>query len=414
MHVVLFHSSAISRHIFLQMQSFELLRLDLFVCPSFTRSPAGLRCDQEEMQANSSISLTNSTTKMSAADTHATCHHHKRRRRRVSHQTPPKAAHTAISLFLLLSALCGTAPNHDPRHRRGSLLFVKADDDILAELLREEAEQDDGHHPAGGSADAGEDYGESKYDRPPPDFNAGGSSKMGGMGGNKRTNMPGGGGGSGSASGGGPVPDLEEQLRQKQEEAAKAAATRAEEEAARIAEEHRVRREAEFEAEVKRMDAEQRKRALKQKKADAKVVSRILRAANAKPEPDHYAVLGLRNFELHVGPWHLFHISTRDVKKAYRNLSRRVHPDKNRDGRAEQAFHALEASAAVLSDGEQRRGYDRRVEARRKKRNQRITGTTIDVLDSTRRNVVRVFGTARRVLGPFSVPVFVLGGLALP
>ena len=287
---------------------------------------------------------------------------------------------------------------------------MRADDDILAELLREEAEQDDEYH-AGGSADG---YEESKYDRPPPaDMNAGGSSKMGGMGGNKRTNMPGG-GGSGSSSGGGPVPDLEEQLRQKQEEAAKAAAARAEEEAARIAEEHRVQREAEFEAEVKRMDAEQRKKALKQKKADARVVNRILRAANAKPEPDHYAVLGLRNFELHVGPWHLFHISTRDVKKAYRNLSRRVHPDKNRDGRAEQAFHALEASAAVLSDGEQRRGYDRRVEARRKKRNKRITGTTIDVLDSARRNVVRVFGTARRVLGPFSVPVFVLGGLALP
>lgn len=117
---------------------------------------------------------------------------------------------------------------------------------------------------------------------------------------------------------------------------------------------------------------------------------------------------------MQIGPWHLFHISTRDVKKVYRNLSRWCHPDKNCDGRAEQAFHALEASAAVLSDGEQRRGYDRRVAARKKKRNKRITGTTIDVLDSTRRNVVRVFGTARRVLGPFSVPVFVLGGLALP
>ena len=297
---------------------------------------------------------------------------------------------------------------------------MRADDDILAELLREEAEQDDEYQAGGGDGvgGAGDEYGESKYDRPPPDMNAGGSSKMGGMGGmggNKRTKMPGsGGGGSSSSSGGGPVPDLEEQLRQKQEEAAKAAAAQAEEEEARIAEEHRLKREAEFEAEVKRMDAEQRKKALKQKKADAKVVNSILRAANAKPEPDHYAVLGLRNFEMHIGPWHLFHISTRDVKKAYRNLSRRCHPDKNRDGRAEQAFHALEASAAVLSDGDQRRGYDRRVEARRKKRNKRITGTTIDVLDSTRRNVVRVFGTARRVLGPFSVPVFVLGGLALP
>ena len=282
----------------------------------------------------------------------------------------------------------------------------------MAELLREEADQYGEYH-AGGGDGAGDAFGESKYDRPPPDMNAGGSSRMGGMGGmggNQRTKMPGG----GSNAGGGPAPDLEEQLRQKQEEAAKAAAAQAEEEEARIAEQHRLKREADFEAEVKRMDAEQRKKALKQKKADAKVVNRILRAANAKPEPDHYAVLGLRNWEVHIGPWHLFHISTRDVKKAYRNLSRRCHPDKNRDGRAEQAFHALEASAAVLSDGDQRRGYDRRVEARKKKRNKRITGTTIDVLDSTRRNVVRVFGTAKRVLGPFSVPVFVLWGLALP
>jgi len=307
---------------------------------------------------------------------------------------------TSATLLLILVAVC-TLPNCYTRNHFGSI-FVRADDDILAELLREEAEQDDEHH----GADTSDEDGESKYDRPPPDMNAGGS-KMGGMGGNKRTKMPGG-------EGGNPVPDLEEQLRQKQEEAAKVAAAQAEEEAARIAEQHRLQREAEFEAEVKRMDAEQRKKALKQKKIDARIVNRILRAANANPEPNHYAVLGLRNLELHIGPWHLFHITTKDVKKAYRNGSRRVHPDKNRDGRAEQAFHALEASAAVLSDAEQRRGYDRRIEARRKKRNKRITGTTFGVLDSTRRNTVRVLGTAKRVLGPFSVPVFVLGTLALP
>ena len=305
---------------------------------------------------------------------------------------------TSVALLLMLAAVC-TLPNCCMH------VFVRADDDILAELLREEAEQDDEYHHH--HAEAGDQDGESKYDRPPPDMNTGGG---GGMGGNKRTRMPGGGGGGG----GNPVPDLEEQLRQKQEEAARAAAAQAEEEAARIAEQHRLQREADFEAEVKRMDAEQRKRALKQKKIDARVVNRIHKATNANPEPNHYAVLGLRNWEVHVGPWHLFRITTRDVKKAYRNLSRRVHPDKNRDGRAEQAFHALEASAAVLSDTEDRRGYDRRVEARRKKRNKRITGTTFDVLDSTRRNVQRVLGTTKRVLGPFSVPVFTLGMLALP
>lgn len=310
---------------------------------------------------------------------------------------------TSVALLLMLAAVCTLPHCCNTRNRFGSV-FVRADDDILAELLREEAEQDDEYHH---HADAGDHNEESKYDRPPPDMNTGGG---GGMGGSKRTRMPGAGGGGGGNS----VPDLEEQLRQKQEEAARAAAAQADEEAARIAEQHRLQREAEFEAEVKRMDAEQRKRALKQKKIDARVVNRILKATSASPEPNHYAVLGLRNLEVHIGPWHLFRITTKDVKKAYRNLSRRVHPDKNRDGRAEQAFHALEASAAILSDAEERRGYDRRVEARRKKRNKRITGTTFDVLDSTRRNVQRVLGTTKRVLGPFSVPVFTLGMLALP
>jgi len=301
---------------------------------------------------------------------------------------------TPVALLVMLVAVCTLSHCCKTRNHHFGGIFVRADDDILAELLREEAEQDDGYHH---HADAGDQGGESKYDRPPPDMNTGGGGGMGGRGG-----------------GGNPVPDLEEQIRQKQEEAARAAAAQAEEEAARIAEQHRLQREAEFEAEVKRMDAEQRKRALKQKKIDARIVNRILRATNANPEPNHYAVLGLRNWEVHVGPWHLFRITTRDVKKAYRNLSRRVHPDKNRDGRAEQAFHALEASAAVLSDAEERRGYDRRVEARRKKRNKRITGTAFDVLDSTRRNMLRVLGTTKRVLGPFSVPVFTLGMLALP
>jgi len=316
-------------------------------------------------------------------------------------------ASATLLLLLLVGAVDTLLPRCTGNHS-GSSIFVRADDDILAELLREEAEEGGGgeYHSSGAAVGEEDEWGESKYDRPPPDMNGGGST-MGGMGG-KRTNIPGGGGG------GGPVPDLEEQLRRKQEEAARAAAAQAEEEAARIAEQHRQQREAAFEAEVKRMDAEQRKKAVRQKKADAKVVSRILRAAGAQPEPDHYRVLGMRNWEVHVGPWHLFRITARDVKKAYRNWSRRVHPDKNRDGRAEEAFHALEASAAVLGDGDERRGYDRRVEARRKKRNKRITGTALDVLHGTRRNVVRVVGTAKRVLGPFSVPVFVLGGLALP
>ena len=214
--------------------------------------------------------------------------------------------------------------------------------------------------------------------------------------------------GAGAAGG---FHSLEDELRRKEEAAAKARAQAEEEAAAKLAEEHRLQREAEFEAEVARMDAENRKKALKQKRHDAKIVNKILKAAAAKPEPRHYAVLGLRNWDIHLWKWHIVQTTTKDVKRAYRNLSRKVHPDKNRDGRAEEAFHALEASAAILSDAEKKRSYDRRVQTRRKKRNAKITGGAKDVLDIGQRNIGRVVGTIKRLLGPFSTPILVVGAL---
>jgi hypothetical protein len=126
---------------------------------------------------------------------------------------------------------------------------------------------------------------------------------------------------------------------------------------------NRQEREAAFTAEIAKMTAKERKVACMQKKKDARIVRRILRAANAK-HANHYAVLGLRNWEpitssaafklvslaFRFPEVALFRISHEAIQEAYRILAMAVHPDKNRDGRAEEACIAVENSAFILTE----------------------------------------------------------------
>merc|ERR1719191_542011 len=67
-----------------------------------------------------------------------------------------------------------------------------------------------------------------------------------------------------------------------------------------------------------------------------------------RPEPtDYYEVLGLeRNATL------------ADIKKAYRQLALKYHPDKNKDPEAVQIFIDVQKAYEVLSDTDLRRKYD--------------------------------------------------------
>merc|ERR1719291_126852 len=122
------------------------------------------------------------------------------------------------------------------------------------------------------------------------------------------------------------------------------------------------------------MDEEQRKKELALKKRDAKVVRRVLKAHKAGK---HYAVLGIRDYTIQLGPFYFFKFSlgpftlfrtkTKKIKRVYRNLARTIHPDKNRDGRAEEAFHALESSAAILTDDKKREVYDKKIISARRR-----------------------------------------------
>ena len=62
---------------------------------------------------------------------------------------------------------------------------------------------------------------------------------------------------------------------------------------------------------------------------------------------DYYDILGLD------------HSATKDdIKKAYRKLALKYHPDKNKEKNAEEKFKEISEAYAVLYDDEKRKMYD--------------------------------------------------------
>ncbi|GAA5945112.1 uncharacterized protein JCM15063_006523 [Sporobolomyces koalae] len=72
---------------------------------------------------------------------------------------------------------------------------------------------------------------------------------------------------------------------------------------------------------------------------------------------DYYAVLGVKR-----------NVNDKDLKKAYRKLSKQYHPDKNDSEEAKTKFLEVSRSYEVLSDPEKRQIYDRHGEAGLKQR----------------------------------------------
>ncbi|KAL9181922.1 hypothetical protein ACHAXT_012265 [Thalassiosira profunda] len=326
---------------------------------------------------------------------------------------PPSSAVLLLAAVSLLNASFTSVilGNRHPPSPFFCLADASADedDDFLAEILAEQAREEE--ELARMEAEARE-FDAMNARMPGGGGMPKGGPNMGKTGGAGRT-MPQGARGNNFAK-------MEEDLKKQEAQKTATKASQEEEQAAQEAERIRQKREAAFEAELKRMNQEQRKKAQRQKARDAKVVKRILKAHKSGK---HYAVLGIRNVELQIGPFHLFKFSlgpfilfrvkTKEIKRVYRNLARTVHPDKNRDGRAEEAFHALEASAAILTDEKQRKEYDRKIIAARRRRNkyaaERVVGAG-QVVWSKGASTARM---AKRVLGPFSTPILVVGALII-
>jgi hypothetical protein len=304
---------------------------------------------------------------------------------------------------------------------RNTNIFCSANEDVddgdfLAEILAEQAREDE--ELARMEAEV-RDF-EAIRARQTSDGGGGGMPEgnggpgMGKMRGGASRTMPKGAGGGSTFS------KLEDDLKKKEAENAKRKQTQEDDVASQEAERTRLRREAAFESELKKMNEEQQKKAKRQKARDAKVVKRILKAHEAGR---HYATLGIRNLEFQLGPIYIFNFmigpvtlfrtKTKGIKRAYRNLARTVHPDKNKDGRAEEAFHALETSAAILTDDKQRSDYDKRIIATRRRRNQYAMERVVGVSQVAWTRTILTLRMAKRILGPFSTPILVVGSLII-
>src|SRR4051794_41306209 len=64
--------------------------------------------------------------------------------------------------------------------------------------------------------------------------------------------------------------------------------------------------------------------------------------------PDHYKTLGVDK-----------KASQEDIKKAYRKLARKYHPDTNKETGAEERFKAISEAYDTLGDPDKRKKYDR-------------------------------------------------------
>ena len=179
-------------------------------------------------------------------------------------------------------------------------------------------------------------------------------------------------------------------------------------------------RERAFQAELDRMNAEQQKAALRQKKKDAQIVKSVLKASKKN---DLYKALGIRNwnvklpsrtirligFSFTIPGVTLKETSMKDIRKAYRNRAMAVHPDKNKDGRAQEAFIIVEESASILSDNSLRQKYDEEQRSFRLERRQGQMALVNGALLSVQDTLFGVLKAIQMVLGPFATPVIILG-----
>lgn len=166
---------------------------------------------------------------------------------------------------------------------------------------------------------------------------------------------------------------------------------------------------------------------LQQKKQDAKTVHRIFRAFQSN---DYYAVLGIRNFVfsnlriptrtikvipkyvvVRIPGFELFTISEKQIKRAYREMAKLVHPDKSKDPRAVEAFLLVEDVAAILLNDVTRSEYNALIQKERREHRKRIVDQVIQGIEKSLLISNTVLHSAKRLVGSFCIPVVMLVAL---
>jgi hypothetical protein len=174
----------------------------------------------------------------------------------------------------------------------------------------------------------------------------------------------------------------------------------------------RLPRERQFEASVAKINQDDKKKAQRQKRTDSRLVRRVLKAAKRDL---HYDVLGLRNrwnypiFGTHV----VKRITPKDIKRAFYKMAKLIHPDKNLDDRAEEAFVQLERSAAILLDEVARNDYDTKIATEIRERRKLQVQTMQKYFNFVVRQGNLVTSVMFRVIKPIYIPILILGALLI-
>jgi hypothetical protein len=185
----------------------------------------------------------------------------------------------------------------------------------------------------------------------------------------------------------------------------------------------RQEREKAWTSELAAMNKASRKAATKRRKIDKREVDKVLKANERK---DLYAVLGIgKGGSASTGikdfVWKKLKymlrgtrgVSSKDVKASYRLIAKRIHPDKNKDSRAEEAFDAVQDAYEILADPIKKRAFDREVLAEARNRRE---GAIENAQESTRfvwRRVSDVVRICKRIIKPFSSAFLVFVGLLI-
>ena len=185
-------------------------------------------------------------------------------------------------------------------------------------------------------------------------------------------------------------------------------------------------RERQFQRDLNKMNEEQRKLAIKQKKKDSHIVKSILKA---NKQNDYYSVLGIRNWKLQI-PGRKFKLpggkysfgfnniilkqtSSKDIRKAYKRRAKLVHPDKNKDGLASEAFSIVEHAASILTNENSRKEYDQQYNLMIKAKRQKYINVVNGIGDTIKLRVKNVIWIFHKVLGPFAPAVLIISAILI-
>ena len=169
---------------------------------------------------------------------------------------------------------------------------------------------------------------------------------------------------------------------------------------------------------------QQRRRRYRRNKKGERIDRRVKSVLKAVKNNNLYGIMGIRNWNVRIPSWDinlwgLFsctvpgftikEISEKDLKRQFRKRALQVHPDKNKDARAKEAFVAVENAATILLDKQRRKEYDEMIKQHRSEQFQ-IYHTLMKTCIQSAWTMIRNFAMiVKTFLGPFFVPVLIIG-----